>query len=185
MEEWLPDTFIAQLWCNREMLQGVDFDLERSSLVGFLPQLIRSHRDTFGRPILVDGTHVVTSLVDMIPELDALIAAGNAAAADGRDVYIGMLDMAAKPNGGGVQGGAQIVDSPWPPTYVLDTVAGSNHGLVIVNNVNCGYLDFATNFLTSVRKWSDAKVRRPPESWKSLRSVFLYFRGWDSLVGYS
>lgn len=46
----------------------------------------------------------------------------------------------------------------WPPPYMLDTVS-SDEGLVVVTSVNCGYLDFALNFLASVRKHTDAKVR--------------------------
>lgn len=41
--------------------------------------------------------------------------------------------------------------------YVLETVVTSD-GVVIVSNVNCGYLDMSTNFLLSVREASGAKV---------------------------
>lgn len=51
----------------------------------------------------------------------------------------------------------------WPPRYVLESVS-SEEGLVIVSNVNCGYLDFGLNFLVSVRRHTDAKVSKVP-SW--------------------
>lgn len=53
---------------------------------------------------------------------------------------------------------AIIESAPWPPPYVLSTVAGDT-GLIIVTSVNCGYLDMAANFLLSVRRTSDVKVR--------------------------
>lgn len=49
--------------------------------------------------------------------------------------------------------------APWPPSYILETVS-SKEGLVIVTSVNCGYLNMAMNFLSSVQRQSDAKVRR-------------------------
>lgn len=61
-----------------------------------------------------------------------------------------------------------IAKAPWPPMYVLETAAsilraqvpaGSPRGLVLMTNVNCGYLDMAANLLLSVRKTTDAKVR--------------------------
>ncbi|CAN0074683.1 unnamed protein product [Pylaiella littoralis] len=63
-----------------------------------------------------------------------------------------------------------IVKAPWPPEYILETVVQSQFtsdgsgvdggdtgstrqdGLVIVSSVNCGYLDFAANFLLSLRR---------------------------------
>lgn len=62
---------------------------------------------------------------------------------------------------------SRIARAPWPPEYILDTAvvkgstSGTSKGLVVVNNVNCGYLDMATNFWRSVQKATggDAKVR--------------------------
>ena len=45
-----------------------------------------------------------------------------------------------------------------PARYVLENVA-TDEGVVIVSNVNCGYLDMSANFLLSVREASGAKVR--------------------------
>ncbi|CAN0301704.1 unnamed protein product [Pylaiella littoralis] len=63
-----------------------------------------------------------------------------------------------------------IAKAPWPPEYILETVVQSQftsdgfgvdggdtgstrrEGLVIVSSVNCGYLDFAANFLLSLRR---------------------------------
>lgn len=83
------------------------------------------------------------------------------------DLYIGTLNRALvhkARNLSSAEGGMEsrfvgtIVEAPWPPEYVLETVANDD-GLVVVTNVNCGYLDFATNFLMSVRRVSDVKVR--------------------------
>lgn len=57
----------------------------------------------------------------------------------------------------------------WPPPYILDTVS-SEDGLVVMTSVNCGYLDFASNFLASVRKHTDAKVS---SGWNSRRRTSL------------
>lgn len=73
-----------------------------------------------------------------------------------------------------ISGAAEIVRAVWPPPYVLETVSSNlaasgsrmapprgsaaSKGLVVVTNVNCGYLDMATNFLLSVRRTSDIKV---------------------------
>eukprot|EP00752_Nemacystus_decipiens_P012355 g10952.t1 len=51
-----------------------------------------------------------------------------------------------------------IDTAPWPPVYVMEHVA-DNKGLVLVNSVNCGYLDFAINFFRAARKVvNDVKV---------------------------
>lgn len=98
----------------------------------------------------------------------------------GAEAYIGRLDFALVYDGAGfapdtLQGGgkgqavapietSRIVKAPWPPAYILETVAmnttaAESKGLVLVSNVNCGYLGMATNFLLSVRNTSNAKVR--------------------------
>lgn len=56
-------------------------------------------------------------------------------------------------------GNINIVKAQWPPEYVLETTA-TKDGLVILSNVNAGYLDMAANFLLSVRRTTDAKVRK-------------------------
>ena len=94
-----------------------------------------------------------------------LAAAADAATADRGAIRIGssefaLVGAAGRGRGGG-DGVVEIATAPWPPLYVLETVANED-GLVIVNNVNCGYLDFATNFLRSVRRVSSAKVRARP-----------------------
>lgn len=119
------------------------------------------------------------------------IAVGSAASTDlkadrpeGNPVHIGRVGLSlvldddidpAKYDGLAGRSGDQrlvrasiIQKSPWPPQYVLETVATKN-GLVIVSNVNCGYLDMATNFLMSVRETADAKVRSG-----ALRSTMLF-----------
>lgn len=41
--------------------------------------------------------------------------------------------------------------------YLLEAVA-TDEGVVIVSNVNCGYLDMSVNFMLSVERTSGAKV---------------------------
>ena len=71
---------------------------------------------------------------------------------------------------------ASIAKAPWPPEYVLETVAmnttsAASKGLVLMSNVNCGYLDMATNFWLSVRHNSNAKVSGPFP--KSTTNIFV------------
>ena len=71
---------------------------------------------------------------------------------------------------------ASIAKAPWPPEYVLETVAmnttsAASKGLVLISNVNCGYLDMATNFWSSVRHNSNAKVSGPFS--KSTANMFV------------
>lgn len=80
----------------------------------------------------------------------------------------------------------KIGKATWPPPYILDNFVqqtqrkgvgqleeGENNnredqGLVIVTNVNCGYLDMAVNFLLSVRRAEEnikvRKVGSPPRA---------------------
>ncbi|CAM9141525.1 unnamed protein product [Scytosiphon promiscuus] len=170
--EWLPDTFISQVWCNRVTLTGTGLDTEiafqdGSSFLQLLPKFIRAHQmvsELHGPEfILVDGTRFVQAVFDLGEEGREPTLVGNTAALDGGSLYFGMLDLALvnvereEDRGEGQGGGVGIGAASWPPTYVLEHVA-SDEGLIIVNNVNCGYLDFATNFLLAARKVSDTKV---------------------------
>lgn len=81
---------------------------------------------------------------------------------EGHAVFIGDLTLSLVPKTGFWRGAnfVSIGRSSWPPRYLLDTVATERDGLVVVTNVNCGYLDMAANFLQSVRRTSwDTKVR--------------------------
>lgn len=113
--------------------------------------------------LLVDGTTVIPSTFYLSEENSQWVSAGNAAAADGEDLYIGRLDLSLRlddddSNGHTETATARIAAAPWPPEYVLETVAAKT-GVVLVNNVNCGYLDIAMNLLRSIRNVSDAEVR--------------------------
>lgn len=195
-ERWLPDNFVAQLWCNRAALDASMLKtagLEKptplnTTLLQVLPRLIRDSIEK--RLVLVDGTHIIGAIFDA-PTTTASGSGGGAKYPSklsqrlkdpqtvGADVYIGSLDFALVYDGGDDTGrsdlweedGSQaatvktssIVKAPWPPVYVLETVAMntsavSSKGLVLVSSVNCGYLDMATNFLLSVRSTSGAKV---------------------------
>lgn len=142
--------------------------------------------------VLVDGTHVLRSNFDSVTETQQTSSAaasqtppagtkgsgGVYLGEKGVDVYIGSLDYALvfAGRGGHLPGDRRgrteddsvrvstISKAPWPPVYVLETVAAGateeSKGLVLVSNVNCGYLDMATNFWSSVRRTSSAKVRR-------------------------
>eukprot|EP00903_Cladosiphon_okamuranus_P005636 g5602.t1 len=167
--EWLPDTFISQVWCNLAMMTGTGLDDEAfqdSTLLQILPKFIRAHRVVPGAGpdlVLVDGTSFMPSVFDLDGGGRESTLVGNVAAADGGNLYFGMMDLALVRAGGededgeGGGGAVSIGTAPWPPVYVLENVV-SDSGLVLVNNVNCGYLDFATNFLLAARKVSDAKV---------------------------
>lgn len=169
--DWLPDTFISQVWCNRAMMTGLGLDDEAfkdSTLLQILPKFIGAHRVVPGGEaelVLVDGTSFMPSVFDLDGGGRESTLVGNVAAADGGSLYIGTMDLALVPAGGededreGERGAVSIGAAPWPPVYVLDHVV-SESGLVLVNNVNCGYLDFATNFLMAAQRVSDAKVRR-------------------------
>ena len=163
---WLPDTFIAQLWCNRRMLTGSgleDLTLVETSFLQMLPIFIATHREITGL-IEVDGTSVIKAIYDVPAGEWESLSKGNSAAADGGNLYLGKLGLVLLEEERGGQGQviaeAKFEAAPWPPRYVLDTVQGED-GLVILNNVNCGYLDFATNFLRSVRRVTNSKKVGP------------------------
>lgn len=160
--QWLPDTFVAQIWCNKLMMTGLDRDgetVDSSTLLAFLPNFIGAHRAKSaeaGSLVLADGTHLVPSVYDAEGgggRRSDLFGDASAAAADGEKLYIGALEHALLPTRHGLENTAFIGTSPWPPAYVLEHVA-DDKGLVVVNTVNCGYLDFAVNFLRAARKVS-------------------------------
>lgn len=167
-EDWLPDTFIAQMWLSREILEAearLDSDADGSdlTLLEALPLYLRAWQENSNLDLqLVDGTSVLLSILERrasSSKQQQLIFAGNTAAANGGRLYIGSLGLALVRSGDETtnDGRVDIMTAPWPPEYILETVANED-GMVIVNNVNCGYLDFATNFLQSVQRVSDAQV---------------------------
>ena len=192
-ERWLSDKYESQLWCNRAALEAsvltkaglTTLSTRDVTLLHVLPRLIRDASDM--GLVLVDGTHVIGSIFDAppaprargsakYPSTSSLRLQEHPQVMDGAEVYIGSLDFALAYDGEGtgrsnLQEGIQaptrktssIVKAPWPPEYILETVAmnttaAASKGLVLVSNVNCGYLDMATNFLMSVRNTSEAKV---------------------------
>lgn len=142
--------------------RGLDQEAFRNStMLEILPKLLHAHHDSqYAADVnLVDGTSLLPSAFDVEGQGDGdgqkLTLTGNIAAADGGSLYIGTLRYALVSAGETAIIGVAL----WPPDYVLET-AVLDSGLVIANNVNCGYLDFATNFLTAARKvLSDVKVR--------------------------
>lgn len=200
--EWLADTLVAQVWCNREMLAPSRLaDLEvlphrsvyRSTLLSVVPAILEDPSDRSdpsdagggGSVILVDGTPVLKSVVsvaglpkrgrDYSPASSSQETRGDANAPSDAEArssafYIGTLENALvieedtkiveRDDGrGGGRGTTVIAEAPWPPSYVLETVA-TERGMILVTSVNCGYLDMAVNFLRSVRNVvDDVKVR--------------------------
>lgn len=168
--EWLPDSLVAQVWCNRMLL-----DTSRTKRVGLddktvgdlnllevLPRLLR--RDPVDM-ILADGTNVLPST--FVGTASAPINMVHRPAEEG-DLYpstcIHSSKFALRTDGQGSGDGAnRIARAPWPPQYMLEHVA-TKDGVVIVSSVSCGDLDLATNFLHSVRRTSNLKVRRVPSS---------------------
>lgn len=207
--QWLPDTFIAQVWCNHAMLTGLSFDdelIQDLPLLGLLPRLLRQRQTTAGisQPVLVDGTHLVPSVFDSKGDgRPPNVIGGSRSALNGGVLYIGRLELALvrseNEGDGGLKGGVSIGTAPWPPVYVLEHVA-TDTGLILVNSVNCGYLDMAVNFLLAARKVvCDAKVQPRKPHCSSLRRhrsesripalpiCYLYERRWYPYppVGYS
>lgn len=119
--EWLPDTFVSQLWMNRaalDPLRLMDLGLgqkvvQEISLLHVLPEIV------IKRPgdgmALIDGTDV----------LGSLFAGGVGAAASvpvardtrGASLYIGALGLAALHLKGGKH--VAIARAPWPPRCVV------------------------------------------------------------------
>lgn len=160
-QEWLPDTFIAQLWCNSMVLTDlglVNEMVHNATLLDVLPRLLGQREDA--DVVLVDGTSLLPSVVNLGGDSLPPIAANNGAAADGGELYIGTIDLAlvVTTESSGETTQSKIAPASWPPVYILEHVA-SEDGLIPVNSVNCGYLEFATNFLRSVKAVSGAKVR--------------------------
>ena len=171
---WLSDSFLSQVWVNADMLglerlseAGLEEHAVRDlPLLAIIPRFIED-AERIGT-VVVDGTSVMGSIFSVgggMGQQHLLAAAADAATADRGAIRIGssefaLVGAAGRGRGGG-DGVVEIATAPWPPLYVLETVANED-GLVIVNNVNCGYLDFATNFLRSVRRVSSAKVRARP-----------------------
>ena len=182
---------------------GLDaLTLQDATLLEVLPRLIRDAVDK--RLVLVDGTHVIGSVFNTASPAEASGSAKTLGFAarlhkyhhDDLDhlerdkVYIGSLEFALAYDDGEAGRGrvrdkegqkttaktSSIVKAPWPPAYILETVAmnttaAASKGLVLVTNVNCGYLDMATNFWLSVRSNSDAKVSYIPPIDLSLFSL--------------
>ena len=173
VREWLPDTFMAQLWFNRHpelASHGFGLDhltiLDSRSILAVIPLMIRQLHG-LADLIIVDSTSFTSLAYDVSSheQENTEISFRNAAAANGDDLYIGRLKFALvlENDRSGSDytdehfARASILAAPWPPQYVLDTVAGED-GLVLINNVNCGYVDLATNLLRSIQRVSDTKV---------------------------
>ncbi len=143
------------------MLAGLGLDGEAfqvSSLIELLPRILRPRRTSEGlsQPSLVDGTHLMPS-VFFWNEARRLsnVGAGGGAASNGGVLNIGRFEHALVRS---EVGAVSIEKAPWPPVYVLEH-AVMDTGLVVVNSVNCGYLDMAVNFLLAAREVvCDAKV---------------------------
>lgn len=162
---WLSDGFVAQVWCNRAMLtESLDFadgTFQDSTLLEVLPRLLGADRTGAGSssPILVDGTHLLPSVfAERASRNSSLLSSGSEVT--GGSMMFGTLELAlVRDNGdGGDVGDIFIGKAPWPPVYLLEYVA-MERGLILVNSVNCGYLDMAINFLLAARKVvNDVKV---------------------------
>lgn len=181
-KEWLPDKFIGQIWCNRGMfaasrlttsIAGLDKQsVQNLTLLEVFPRILRADQsDTAeaGVVVLVDGTNVLGSIFDLDivgaeePTRPTTTGKATGAHAQGGNLYIGTLPFALVFDGhrdarkNGVRTSV-IAEAHWPPAYVLANVATDDR-LIIVGDVSCACLDMGTNFLRSVRRASDAKVR--------------------------
>lgn len=167
-EEWLPDTFIAQLLCNSKALTVAGLEDKTVGVMSFLEMLsvfVGANRGATGNGVvMIDGTSVLKPMFDAGSETPLSTSEGNTAGENGSTLYLGTLGLVLVLDV--IEGYSneqlskvQVVEAPWPPVYVLETVAAPT-GIVLVNSVNCGYLDFAMNLLRSVRNVSEAKVRK-------------------------
>jgi len=148
---------------------GLDDESVRTSpLLALLPTIIEAQStvsDGVEGLVLVDGTEMVESVFKAAASAEygrELEVLGTAVSATGRSLAFGRLERAlvrsGRSEGGGLNSTVSIGLAPWPPAYVLRHVA-TNVGLVLVNSVNCGYLDMATNFLRAAQKVAaDTKV---------------------------
>lgn len=119
--EWLPDTFVSQVWVNRATLDpsrlvktGLDESLVQDfSLLDVLPLVVLKRRGD--GVVLVDGTAVL----DSVFEVDGSAVSSLPVARDARGggVYIGALALAALHLKGGKN--VAIARAPWPPRCVL------------------------------------------------------------------
>lgn len=155
---WLPDSFMPSVWANRafflpERLSAAGLQhlsVEDTTLLRVISLLV-SQNDT----ICIDGTTYLPSSYSTV-----VTSAYNASVGGRVQVTAGTVELYLF--AGSEEGGAShysIDHAPWPRPYVLETVATST-GLVIVTNVNCGYLDMATNFIRSVQRTSGVQVWR-------------------------
>lgn len=171
--EWLSDKLVAQVWCNRMLLDTTrtkrlglyDQTVGDLTLLEVLPRLlVRDPVDI----IIVDGTTVLpstfvgTAPASMVPrpgEGDFRIHSS--------EFGLGVEDGAIQGSGGA----NRVVKALWPPRYMLEHVA-TKDGVVVVNSASCGDLDLAANFLHSVRRTSDLKVRM----YRALLTIILAVR---------
>lgn len=101
--EWLPDTFISQVWCNRVALTGTGLETEiafqdGSNFLQLPPEFLRAHQiiSHLHGPefFLVDGTSFVRAVFDLGEEGRQPNLSGNVAAADGGSLYFGTMNLA-------------------------------------------------------------------------------------------
>jgi len=160
--QWLPDSFVTQVWCNYFLMTGLgleDKSVRTFPLIALLPTMIEAQStgsDGVEGLILVDGTEMVEAVFESYAEYGRqLEVLGNAVIANEGRLAFGKLERALVVRERYTQEGpistVSIGIAPWPPSYVLRHVA-TNDGLVLVNSVNCGYLDIATNFLVAAQK---------------------------------
>ena len=146
--KWLSDAFVSQMWVNADVLSsdilkksGLEsYNITKKTLLDIFPHIVATCER---EGIVVDGTSVISSIFsvgDYIPEGGEFSI---------QSMEHGLFEIDAQT--------FEVREAVWPPLYVLETVANED-GLVIVNSVNCGYLDFASNFLNSVRKFSDINI---------------------------
>lgn len=124
--EWLPDTFVSQLWVNRAALEpfrlmniGLDQKLvQEISLLALMPEIVLK------RPgdglALIDGTDVLGSVFAVGEGAAAPSSVTVARDARGGSLYIGALGLAALHLKG--ERHVAIVRAPWPPRCVVMAV---------------------------------------------------------------
>lgn len=177
---WLPATFVGHAWCNRAMLDPVRtrlFGLDKSTVetITFLDVVNRISQpiSPWGRPgiQLIDGTEFFP--VDILSHTTSVNVPRTSARHPpegagkvyreshhrenhARDVFggLGLSLLRRRRSGWSDDIIVTIVRSRWPPPYMLEWIAKETSNLVVVTNVNCGYLDMAVNFARSVHEVS-------------------------------
>jgi len=136
---WSTDLFVSQIWVNSDVFSIYIHNDEDILLLDVISNMMK-----FDRIKKVDGTRTIGSITTMSRSVQSNFQNRFRISSSEFSLYE-------------VEDVIYIKYSQWPPLYILEEVSDEN-GLIITNNVNCGYLDLGINLLLSIKKNSDSKV---------------------------